>query len=832
MAIVLVVDDHPVNRNLVVTLLGYRGHTVLEAGNGAEALEIARAQPLDLVITDLVMPVMDGYELVRELRRDPQLAATRVVFYTSNYLHHEVSPMATALGVGHVVFKPAEPEALLAVADAALAAAPAQPALAEPDETYYEYARALSAKLADKVDELLAAEASLKESEARYRSLAESSPMGVFSLDCAGRVSYSNPRLREICGGPDGAAPYAWTDLLHPEDSERVLAGLAAAAQAGAPYRHRVRIIQPAGELRWVDVQASPVPGASGQISHVGTVDDVTDTLRAARQRDELLAGLRAQRADTQFRGLLEAAPDAVVCVNSGGRIVLVNAQTERLFGYRREELAGQPVEILVPDPIKASHPSRRAGYVADPRPRAMGEGMELAARCRDGSTFPAEISLSTIDTDDGILVMAAVRDVTERLELQAGRERLRAQAERERLRRQAERERLQNHLNQSQRLESLGQLAGGIAHDFNNLLAVISSYAAFVAEEVVGDAPEADWESVRGDIHQIEQAAQRAVGLTRQLLAFARREVIQPRVLNLNDTIADVEQLLVRTLGEHVELATELAAELCPVLADPGQLEQVLVNLAVNARDAMPDGGQMAIKTATTDVDADYAAGRAGLPPGRYVSLKVSDTGTGMPQEVIDKAFEPFFSTKPKKGGTGLGLATVYGIITQAGGYVQIYSEPGLGTVVTILLPATTQAAVPLPPKEQAPPRQGGGETVLLVEDEAALRDVTQRILAGNGYDVITAVNGRDAVEVATRHPGNIELLVTDVVMPLMAGREAAEQICALYPAAKVLFMSGYTAGALDTGGILEAGVNLIEKPFNGASLLAKLHEIMSATG
>jgi PAS domain S-box-containing protein len=824
MATVLVVDDHPLNRDLVVTLLGYRGHTVLEAGDGAEALKIARARLPDLVITDLVMPVMDGYELVRELRRDPQLATTRVIFYTANYLHHEVTPMAAALGVAHVLFKPAEPEALLAAADAALAAAPAAPPLAEPDETYQEYARALSAKLADKVDELLAAETLLKESEARYRSLTEASPMGVFSLNCEGRVSYSNPRLREICGAPDGAAAYAWTDLLHTEDSERMLAGLVAAVEAGAPYRDRVRIVQPTGGLRWADVQASPVPGASGQISHVGTVDDVTDTLEAGRQRDELLAGLHAERADARFRGLLEAAPDAVVCVDSGGRIVLVNAQTERLFGYRREELVGQRVEILVPDPIKASHPSRRAGYVADPRSRAMGEGMELAARCHDGSTFPAEISLSTIDTDEGVLVMAAVRDVTDRLELQAGRERLRTQAERERL---------QNHLNQSQRLESLGQLAGGVAHDFNNLLAVISSYAAFVAEEVASGAPKAGWESVRDDIHQIEQAAQRAAGLTRQLLAFARREVIQPRVLDLNDTITDVEQLLIRTLGEHVELATELATEPCPVLADPGQIEQVLVNLAVNARDAMPGGGQLAIKTATADVDAVYAAGRAGLSPGRYVSLKVSDTGAGMPQEVMNRAFEPFFSTKTKTGGAGLGLATVYGIITQADGYVQIYSEPGLGTAVTILLPATSQiATTPAAPKEQAPPPHGGGRTVLLVEDEAALREVTQRILVRNGYEVITAANGRDAVQVATKHPGSIELLVTDVVMPQMAGKEAAEQISALYPAAKVLFMSGYTAGALDTGGILEAGVNLIEKPFNGASLLAKLHEIMSETG
>jgi PAS domain S-box-containing protein len=387
------------------------------------------------------------------------------------------------------------------------------------------------------------------------------------------------------------------------------------------------------------------------------------------------------QFADHMMVGLLEAAPDAMVCVDADGRIVLVNAQTERLFGYRRDELAGRPVEILVPDTIKAGHPAHRAGYVADPRPRQMGAGIELAGRRRDGSTFPAEISLSAIDTGEGILVAAAVRDVSARLELQA---------ERERLKTQAERDRLELQLRQSQRLESLGQLVGGIAHDFNNLLAVISNYAAFVAEEIASQTPQDQWRSVREDIKQIERAAERAAGLTRQLLAFARRDVIQPRVLNLNQVIETVEQLLLRTLGEHVELSTDLAAGL--------------------------GGGKLIVATASAD--ADGAASRVGLVPGRYASLKVSDTGTEMPQEVIE---EPFFTTKPKGEGTGLGLATGYGIITQLGGHVQIYSEPGLGTTFTILLPETSQPAPEAPPAAHG---GGGGQTVLAVEDEAAMRE------------------------------------------------------------------------------------------------------------
>jgi two-component system cell cycle sensor histidine kinase/response regulator CckA len=593
--------------------------------------------------------------------------------------------------------------------------------------------------------------------------------------------------------------------LIRPEsrgEEKEIQAAITRGERIGEYQSDRVR--KDGAAIR-VSVTVSPIAERTGTIVGISTVSrDITGQ----------------QRAGTRFRGLIEAAPDAVVCVDASGRIVLVNAQTERLFGYGREELVGQPVEILVPEATRASHPAHRAAYVADPQSRPMGAGLDLTGRRRDGSTFPVEISLSAIDTGEGILVSAAVRDVTERRELQAERERLKTQAERDRLERQ---------LHQSQRLESLGQLAGGVAHDFNNLLAVISNYAAFVREEIASKAPEGEWQSVREDIGQIERAAERAAGLTHQLLAFARRDVVHPRALNLNQVIEGVQQLLVRTLGEHVELSTDLAAGLRPVLADPGQIEQVLVNLAVNARDAMPAGGRLIIATAGTSLDANDASSRVGLTPGRYISLKVSDTGTGMPQAVIDRAFEPFFTTKAKGEGTGLGLATVYGIITQAGGYVQIYSEPGLGTAFTILLPETSrpfQGSALVPPQAA---RGGTGETVLVVEDEAAVRELTRRILAGHGYKVITAVNGLDAIEIATRHPGHIDVLLTDVVMPQMLGREAAERIRALCPTVLVLFMSGYSHGVLDTQGVLEPGVNLIEKPFTEASLLAKLREVLS---
>ena len=393
------------------------------------------------------------------------------------------------------------------------------------------------------------------------------------------------------------------------------------------------------------------------------------------------------QVTDHLFVGLLDGAPDAMVCMAADGQIALVNAQTERLFGYRREELVGQQMEILVPDAVRAAHAAYCTRHIADPEPRPVDALTEPSCRRRDGSTFPGEISLSAIDTPDGILVLAAIRDVTERLEVLAERERLRSQAERRKMERQ---------LQQSQRLENLGELAGGLAHDFNNLLAIISNYAAFVSAEVAKGGSQVSLPSVHEDVLQIQRAAERAAGMTHQLLAFACREGVQPRPLNLNEVIKGVEQLLIRTLGAHVVLTTSMDPDLCAVLADPGQIEQVLVTLAVNAGDAMPAGGTLTLTTATTDIDATDPASRTGVVPGRYACMKVSDTGAGMTREVIDRAFEPFFTTKSKGEGTGLGLASVYGIITQARGHVRVYSEPGIGTTFTILLPATGHDAVP----------------------------------------------------------------------------------------------------------------------------------------
>jgi nitrogen-specific signal transduction histidine kinase len=401
-------------------------------------------------------------------------------------------------------------------------------------------------------------------------------------------------------------------------------------------------------------------------------------------------------------------------------------------------------------------------------------------------------------------------------------------QAERDRRHAQVEQQRLDNRLQQAQRLESLGQLAGGVAHDFNNLLAVIVNYSAFVSEEIemAATADPDRWHSVARDMQQIQRATERGIALTHQLLAFGRREVVRPRVLSVNAVVADVKDLLMRAIGEHVQLVTEPTPGLWPIKADPGQMEQVLVNLAVNARDAMPGGGTLTIATENVVTGADSGLGAG----GRYVRVRVSDTGTGMPQDVIAHAFEPFFTTKPTGEGTGLGLATVYGIVKQTGGDVQIHSVAGEGTTFTLMFPATNEAPVEIEAPVLGAP-SGGGETVLVVEDEPAISEVIRRILGRNGYEVMMTASALDAVDRAARYEGTIHLLLTDVVMPKMLGKDVAERVRALRPECKVLYMSGYARPVLANSGTLAPGVTLLEKPFSEPVLLAAVRQVLDGS-
>ncbi|MDT5043111.1 MAG: two-component system, cell cycle sensor histidine kinase and response regulator CckA [Actinoplanes sp.] len=506
--------------------------------------------------------------------------------------------------------------------------------------------------------------------------------------------------------------------------------------------------------------------------------------------------------------GLLQAAPDAIVVMDTG-RVVLINDRAEELLGWPRADLVGRSADVLLTPQAQAAY-SEQVPAVTQRPPGAMG-GAAISVLRRDGTEFPAEVNLASVDTPHGRLAVAVIRDATDRE---------RAQAEQARLRAEADRQRIEAQVHRGARLESLGQLAGGIAHDFNNMLGVIVNYANFVIEEAEGVGP--DLKAIAADARQVIRAGERGTDLTHQLLAFARREVVRPEILDLNELISSLDEPLRWAIGKKVTLIVRPGFLLPTVTCDPGQIEQLLVSLAVNARDAMPAGGSLVIDTAHFAVDEAHPE----LDPGDYVRLRLSDSGKGMAPEVVERAFEPFFTTKASGEGTGLGLATVYGIVTQAGGSVSISSEPGLGTTVTVLLPVSGSAALvdplagPLIWKPVA--STGHGETLLVVEDEAALRDVAGRILSGAGYQVLAADGGDQALELAARHDGEIDLLVSDVVMPGMLGKELAERLAGVRPDTRVLYMSGYAQPVLASQGTLEPGVALLEKPFTAADLLS----------
>ncbi len=632
-----------------------------------------------------------------------------------------------------------------------------------------------------------------RESEARYRGLLEAAPDAMVVVNAVGEIALLNVQAEKQFGyRRDELVGQKVTNIIPDGFAERLVADGARSA-ADALAQQIGTGIELVGRRRDgsefpIEIMLSPLSSSEG-ILVTAAIRDIS--VRKAAEK-------HLAQMEGRYRGLLEAAPDAMVVVNAGGEIVLLNVQAEKQFGYRRDELLGQKVTNIIPEGFAERLIADGARSAADALAQQIGTGIELVGRRREGSEFPIEIMLSPLESAEGILVTAAIRNISER-------------------------KHMEEQLRQSQKVEAIGRLAGGIAHDFNNILGVILGYG----ELARAGAGAGDIRFARR-LAEMMAAAQRAASLTRQLQAFSRKQILQPKLLDLNDLVASAHKMLGRLIGADLALVVRQAPELGTVRADPGQIDQILLNLAINARDAMPTGGTLTLETSNVELDENYVAEHWPVAPGRYVMLAVSDTGIGMDAETQRQIFEPFFTTKPVGQGTGLGLSTVYGIVKQSDGHIWVYSEPGLGTTFKIYFPrvdAPPDVTRPSAPVEVA---RGGHETILLVEDSPALREVIRHRLEAGGYVVLLAGDGEEALALAAARSAPIDLLLTDVVMPKLGGADLAKRLTSLRPGLPVLFMSGYTDGVIERSGLLTDRVVLIEKPFKGEALVRLVREVL----
>jgi two-component system, cell cycle sensor histidine kinase and response regulator CckA len=676
---VLIVDDKDENLYLLEVLLKGNGYGVEWASNGAEALEKLKASETDLIISDILMPVMDGFELCRRVRAAEELRHIPFIIYTATYTGPQDEAFGAKIGADRFIQKPCEPDTLLVAIRDVLAAAQRGDVASAPPAT---------------------------EDEAVLRM-------------------YNDRLVRKL---------------------EQKMLELEAEAQA--------------------------------------------------RQKAEDIL-LESER---KYKSLYNSIRDAIVVSDKDRTITDCNPAFSDLFGYSFKEAVGKKTAIV---------------YQNEDDFRRMGEALKdhvgdsaflrtLDLRKKDGTVFTGEVNVFYLRDDNGSLTgyISLVRDISER--------QLAEQKQKN----------LENQLYHAQKMESVGRLAGGVAHDFNNLLSIILGYGEMVLATLDKGHPN------REALEQVHQAATRAKDLTRQLLAFSRKQVLEMKVADANKVVAGFEKLLRRLIGEDVHLDLLLDSEPMMVKVDVTQLEQVLMNLAVNARDAMPNGGSLTIESALVELDGASIEGKSGVTPGKYVMLGVTDTGCGMDKNTLSRLFEPFFTTKSRDKGTGLGLATTYGIIKQHGGIIGVYSELGKGTTFKIYLPVCVE-------RMEERPRSGihlapvtGSATVLVVEDDPAVRKLACRVLTGQGYTVIESDDTRDAVAKAAAHRGPIHLVLADVVMPQMTGPEAFVRIQQHHPEAKVLYMSGYTENTAACQLAIEEGAQFLHKPFTLKGLLEKCND------
>ena len=647
--------------------------------------------------------------------------------------------------------------------------------------------------IAKDITEQQKAQDALRRSENRYRALAEAVAQLIWTTDAAGRGDYASDSWMQFTGQTlEQSADWGWLNAVHPDDRESVRQAWQQTEITQAPYETRYRLRRADGAYRDIVARGFPVRSETGQIVEwIGTCDDVTDALRAevARQQAE---SERQALQDTMY-AILDNAPATISFKDLEGHYLFLNRMHERVHKKSREEAIGKTnfdlfgLDHAVPAQEQDRYVIETGEIWSDEVQMVLDDGPHTYYSFK----FPLRDAAGNIYATCGIAT-----DITDRKHLEA-------------------------QLYQSQKMEGIGRLAGGIAHDFNNLLTAIIGYAELAEMDVEPDSP------IVRHLQTVQQAAQSAAALTRQLLAFARKQMLDTQVFSLNALIVETDKMLRRVIGEDVEFVTLTQPDLGFVRADANQITQVLINLAVNARDAMPDGGRLTIETGNVTLDENYARLHAEVQPGPYVMLSVGDTGTGMSEDVKAHLFEPFFTTKGPGKGTGLGLATCYGIVKQNGGHIWLYSEPGQGSTFKVYLPRVDGPAAALRRPDVSTTLPTGSETILIAEDEPVLRTLAAEILTAQGYRVLTATNGTDALR-AAGEAAEIHLLITDVVMPYMGGEELAQLLLSARPGVRVLYVSGYTENAIVQHGILNADIHFLQKPYLPAALARKVRDVL----
>lgn len=680
---ILSIDDKDENRYFLEVLLGGSGYQVVSATNGAEALELLLTSAFDLILSDILMPVMDGFELCRKVKSDPRLQTIPLIFYTATYTGPQDEAFAKKVGADAFIVKPCEPEILIAT-------------------------------------------------------------------------------VRQVLAEAAGKTPSTPSNI--PVDEEEIF------------KLYNERLVR---KLEQKMLQ----------------LEQETKALREAE------AALRD--SEGKYRRLHESMTDGFALVDMAGNILESNLSYEQMLGYSKDELQGLTYMDITP----AKWHDFEAKIIAEQvLLHDTSEVYEKEYRDKQGRVFPVELKTFLVRNDQGQpeAMWAIVRDLTER-----------KKAEKSRME-------LEGQLRQAQKMESIGRLAGGVAHDYNNMLSVILGYAELSLTKTTPGSV------LHDNLSEILDAARRSAGITRQLLAFARKQTVEPQVLDLNVTVEGMLKILQRLIGEDLQLCWQPGTNLWPVLIDPSQVDQILANLCINARDAIAAGGTIHIETENRILDEEICHHHAGWRPGDYVRLVVRDAGCGMDAETMEKIFEPFFTTKNPGQGTGLGLATIYGIVKQNHGMIDVESELDKGTTFTIYLPRHWADDIKAVKTEERQP-SGGGETILVVEDEAAILRLATRILGQADYRVLTAATPSQALQMAADLDGPLHLLLTDVIMPEMNGSELEQLLHTLRPQMKSLFMSGYTAGYIGERGIRADGINFLQKPFTAESLLVKVRQLLS---